>query len=87
MKQFYLSLIVLCIGFFGFGQKYYPQSGNTYVVASGSSSNLTDPVSLTLGPNTHIQSGATFTAKIVPEAAVVFPSYSNITLSDQNYVF
>ena len=52
----------------------------SYTLNSGQTDNLEALQSIILKPNTHIKSGATFTAKINPDG------YKPITKSDENYV-
>lgn len=90
MKQFYLSILgLLCFISSGFSQTYYPESGSSsYVVASGESISVTDPYGIIFGPDTWIHSGSNFSASTTPStSSLVFPAYTNLTLSDENYVF
>nr|WP_299073819.1 DUF6443 domain-containing protein [uncultured Allomuricauda sp.] len=62
-----------------------PEQGQSTYIVSGSAT-LEATTSITLGPGTHIQSGATFTATIVEQTTATDP-YTTFTFSDENYVF
>lgn len=57
-----------------------PEAGSTDYIVSGNVT-LIATQSMTLKPNTFIQSGSTFVAKIIPDA------YASLALSNENYIF
>ncbi|BFP42650.1 hypothetical protein FGF1_34950 [Flavobacteriaceae bacterium GF1] len=87
MGKYINTVITILVGQWVFSQITMPPVGQTdYNVLSGQTVTLSDLQSITLRPNTFIQSGAIFTATVLPSTA--HEPYTDIALSGtENYVF
>ncbi|GAB1856713.1 hypothetical protein MHTCC0001_15490 [Flavobacteriaceae bacterium MHTCC 0001] len=90
MKKILYTIILIISGQFAMAQVTYPEAGQTtYVVTTGQNIEVTDTQSIVFKPGTHIQSGATFSAKIISldDITTANDAYTNISFSNENYVF
>ncbi len=87
MGKYINTVITILVSQWVFSQITMPPVGQTdYNVLSGQTVTLSDLQSITLSPNTFIQSGADFTAVVLPSTA--YEPYTDIALSGtENYVF
>lgn len=87
MKKFFYLAIFVCMGQLVSAQVVYPPAGqSTYIVGSGQNVEVTNDQGIIFGPGVHIQTGATFTARIVENTSANDP-YQTISFSDENYLF